>query len=100
MTLVVSGPLNLHDHPRKPRASKGTVREGRDWEWEKKEGGGEGRGRKRGSPGKLLYTDHFSINYFSEPLLTSFLIKFKMGPMESNQMLIWNSLQTLKLRTN
>ena len=48
--------------------------------------GGNGRGRKgekgnlvplsqrslafweKGSPGKLLYTEHFSINYFSEPL--------------------------------
>ena len=40
-------------HPRKPRASKG---------WEGK--GETGRGKKgegRGSPGKLLYTDHFSI---------------------------------------
>ena len=30
--------------------------------------GGEGK-EERGSPGKLLYTDHYSINYFSEPLL-------------------------------
>ena len=40
-------------HPRKPRASKGMGREGRDLEQEKKkkleEGrGGEGRGRERG----------------------------------------------------
>ena len=61
--------------------------------------GGDGKG-ERGSPGKLLYTDHFSINYFSEPLLASFLIKFKMRPMKSDHMLIWKSLRTLELRTN
>ena len=64
----------------------------------------EGRGREgkeaRGSTGKLLYTDHFSINYFSEPLLASFLIKFKMRPMKSDHMLIWKSLRTLELRPN
>ena len=52
----------------------GTGREGKDWDQEKRRGegrGGEGKG-ERGSPGKLLYTDHFSINYFSEPLLASF----------------------------
>ena len=47
-------------HPRKPRASKGMGREGREREREKKERGGE-RKAERGSPGKLLYTDHFSI---------------------------------------
>ena len=61
--------------------------------------GGEGKG-ERGSPGKLLYTDHFSINYFSELLLASFLIKFKMRPMKSDHTLIWKSLRTLELRTN
>ena len=81
-------------HPRKPRASTGTGREGRDWEPEKGWGrGGEGKG-ERGSPGKLLYTDHFSINYISEVLLASFLIKFKMKPMKSDHMLIWKSLRT------
>ena len=49
------------DHPWKPRASKGMEREGRNWEREKGGGrGGEGK-EERGSPGKLLYTDHFSI---------------------------------------
>ena len=85
-------------HPRKPRASTGMGKEGRDWERDTRRG--EGRGRERGSPGKLLYADHFSINYFSEPLLASFLIKFKMRPMKSDYMLIWKSLRTLELRTN
>ena len=75
-------------------------REVRDWEREKGEGrGGEGK-EERGNPGKLLYTDHFSINYFSEPLLASFLIKFKMRPMKSDHMLIWKSSRTLELRPN
>ena len=29
---------------------------------------GKGRKGEKGSPGKLLCTEHFSINYFSEPL--------------------------------
>ena len=65
----------------------------------KKDGGGEGEG-ERGSPGKLLYTDHFSINHFSELLLASFLIKFNMRPMKSDHTLIWKPLRTLELRTN
>ena len=91
--------LGIND-PRKPRALTGTGREGRDWQREKGGGrGGEGK-EERGSPGKLLYTDHFSINYFSEPLLASFLIKFKMRPMKSDHTLIWKSLRTLELRPN
>ena len=35
----------VSDHPRKPRASKGMGREGRDWERGKKERGGEGKGK-------------------------------------------------------
>ena len=50
-------------HPRKPRASKGMGREGKGETGSGKKGegrGGEGK-EERGSPGKLLYTDHFSI---------------------------------------
>ena len=46
-----------------PRLQRGGGREGK-WEKEKQgKGGGRGRGRKRvkGSPGNLLYTEHFSI---------------------------------------
>ena len=77
-------------------------REGKEETRSGKKGAGRGREGKgeRGSPGKLLYTDHFSINYFSEPLLASFLIKFRMRPMKSDHTLIWKSLRTLELRTN
>ena len=60
---------------------------------------GEGNGGT-GSSGKLLFSDHFSTNNFSEPLFASFLIKCKMRPMKSDHMLIWKSLRTLELWTN
>ena len=82
-----------------PGLQRGRDRKGETGSGKKVEGG-EGRGRERGGPGKLLYTDHFSINYFSEPLLASFLIKFKMRPMKSDHTLIWKSLRTLELRPN
>ena len=50
-------------HPRKPRASTGRGREGK-WKREKRgkrRGRGRGRKRAKGSPGNLLYTEHFSI---------------------------------------
>lgn len=72
------------------RASTGTGREERDWEREKRRG--ERRGRERGKrkpwEASLYRSDGFSINYFSEPLLAPFLIKFKMRPMKSHCMLI------------
>lgn len=72
------------------RASTGTGREERDWEQEKRRG--ERRGRERGKrkpwEASLYRSDGFSINYFSEPLLAPFLIKFKMRPMKSHCMLI------------
>ena len=52
---------------------------------------GRGREGKRGreSPGNLLYKKFFSTICFSELLLASFLIKFKMRPMKSDHTLIW-----------
>ena len=40
-------PFPFLKHPRKPRASTGTGREGRDWEREKV-GGEEGKGKRKG----------------------------------------------------
>ena len=37
-------------HPRKPRASKGMGKEGRNWEREKRSGEGKGRERGKGKP--------------------------------------------------
>ena len=83
-----------------PGLQRGRKGKGKTGSGEKRRGrGGEAKG-ERGSPGKPLYTDHFLINYFSEPILALFLIKFKMRPMKSDHILIWKSLLSLELQTN
>ena len=73
------------------------LQRGRDGKGEtgsgKKVGEGEGKGKGKGEAlGSFSIQIISRPNYFSEPLLASFLIKFKMRPMKSDHMLIWKSL--------
>ena len=86
-------------HPRKPRASTGTGRDGKGETGSgKKVEGGEGKGKGKGDP-----LGSFSIQIISRSITflsrywPHFLIKFKMRPMKSDHMLIWKPLRTLEL---
>ena len=56
-----NSPRYVHHHPRKPRAStgRGARRNMEARKTKKRRGKVDGKERAKGSPGNLLYTEHF-----------------------------------------